>query len=57
VFLLVWDKDSSSERFLASINLCIETHIGSSLLDFFTTSWSLSHSGLCQFKISVFVPL
>jgi hypothetical protein len=29
---------------------------GSSLPDFFTTSRSPSHSGLCQFKITLFTP-
>jgi hypothetical protein len=41
---------------VASIHMCIITHIGSSLPDLFTTSWSPSHSGLCQFKITVFAP-
>jgi hypothetical protein len=33
------------------MHMCIATHTGSSLPDLFTTSWSPSHSGLCQFKI------
>jgi hypothetical protein len=48
--LLVWDKYNYTERFLAliaSMHLCIATHIGSSLPDLFTTSGSPSHSGLC----------
>jgi hypothetical protein len=58
-FLLVWDKDSYTERFLALLpcmHLCIATHIGSSLPDLFTTFWSPSHSGLCQLKITLFAP-
>jgi hypothetical protein len=60
VFLLVWDKDSYTECYLlsvASMHVCIATHIDSFLPDVFTTSWSPSHSGLCQFKISIFSPL
>jgi hypothetical protein len=34
--------------------LCIATHIGSFLPQLVTTSWSPSHSGLCQFKITLF---
>jgi hypothetical protein len=34
----------------------VQNHICSSLPDF-TTSWSSSHSGLCQFKITLFAPL
>jgi hypothetical protein len=37
--------------------MCITTQIGSSLTDLFTTSWSPSQSGLCQFKITLFAPL
>jgi hypothetical protein len=33
--------------------MCITTHISSSLPDLFATSWSLSHSDLCQFKMSL----
>jgi hypothetical protein len=36
------------------MHLCIATHIGSSLPDLFVISWSPSHSGLCQFKITLF---
>jgi hypothetical protein len=39
------------------MHLCIATHIGSSLLDLFTTPQSPSHGGLCQFKITIFAPL
>jgi hypothetical protein len=39
---------------IASMHMCITTHIGSSLPDLFTTSWSPSRSGLCQFKITIF---
>jgi hypothetical protein len=38
-FLLVWDKGSYTEAFLVLFPyMCISTHIGSSLPDFFTTS-------------------
>jgi hypothetical protein len=48
--LLIWDKDIYTKiPSLASIHLCVATHIGSFLPDLFTTSWSPSHSGLCQF--------
>jgi hypothetical protein len=58
-FLLVWDKDKLYREIpiIASIKMCIATHIGWSLPDLFTTSWFSSHSGLCQFKITVFAPL
>jgi hypothetical protein len=36
------------------MNLCFETYIGSSLSDLFTAPWFLSHSCLCQFKITLF---
>jgi hypothetical protein len=39
------------------MHMCIATHIGSFLPDLFTTSQSPSHSGLCQFKITIFAPL
>jgi hypothetical protein len=39
------------------MHMCIATQIGSSLPDLFTTSWSPSHSGLCHFNITLFVPL
>jgi hypothetical protein len=56
-FLLVWDKDSYTEiPSVASMHMCIST-IGSSLPDLFTTCWSPSHSGLSQFKITIFAPL
>jgi hypothetical protein len=56
--LLVWDKDSYTERFLVLLpctcvlqpELLIYTRL-------FTTSRSPSHSGLCQFKITLFAPL
>jgi hypothetical protein len=55
-FLLVWDKDNYTEiPSVGSTYLCIATHIGSSFPDLFTTSWSLSYSGLCQFKITLFL--
>jgi hypothetical protein len=57
-FLLVWDKDSYTEiPSIASMHRCITTRIGSSLPDLFTTSLSFSHSGLCQFKITILAPL
>jgi hypothetical protein len=47
VFLLVWDKDNYTEiPRVASMHLCIATHIGSSLPDLVTTSRSPSHRGL-----------
>jgi hypothetical protein len=57
--LLVWDKESYTDRFLALLpcTCVLQPHIISSLPDLFATSWSLSHSGLCQFKITVFTPL
>jgi hypothetical protein len=57
--LLAWDKDSYTKRFLALLpcTCCITTQIGSPLPDLFTTSQSRSHSGLCQFKITLFTPL
>jgi hypothetical protein len=52
--LLVWDKDNYTEiPSIASMYLYIAIHIGSSLTDLFTASWSPSHSGLCQFKITM----
>jgi hypothetical protein len=54
-FLLVWDKDSYPS--VASMHMYITTHIDSSLPDLFTASWSPSHNGLCQFKITLFAPL
>jgi hypothetical protein len=39
------------------MHMCITIQIGSSLPDLFTTSQSPSHSGLCQFKITLFTPL
>jgi hypothetical protein len=36
------------------MHVYITTHIGSSLPDLFTTSWSPSHSDLSQFKILLF---
>jgi hypothetical protein len=39
------------------VHLCIATYIGSSLPDLFLISWSPSHSGLCQLKITLFAPL
>jgi hypothetical protein len=54
VFFASLNKDSYTERFL---HMCITTHIGSSLPDLFTTFWSPSHSGLCQFKSTIFAPL
>jgi hypothetical protein len=53
-FLLVWDKGSYTERFLAFMHKCVTTRIGSSLPDLFTISRSPSHSGLCLFKITLF---
>jgi hypothetical protein len=54
-FLLAWDKDSSTEiPSIASMHMCITIRIGSSPPDLFTTSLSPSHSGLCQFKITLF---
>jgi hypothetical protein len=44
-FLLVWDKDSYTESFLA-LYLCIATHIGSLPPDLFTTSWSVASDSL-----------
>jgi hypothetical protein len=51
--LLVWDKDSYTERLLALLPcyFCIETHIGSSLPDLFTSSYSPSPSGLCSLRL------
>jgi hypothetical protein len=37
--------------------MCIITHIGSFLPDLLTTSYSPSHSGLCQFKTTIFTPI
>jgi hypothetical protein len=57
VFLLVWDKDSYTERFLVfpCTNVLqpklVHLYQTSSLL-----SWSPSHSGLYQFKITIFIP-
>jgi hypothetical protein len=39
---------------IAAMHMCITTRIDSSLPDLFTTSWSPSQSGLCQFKITIF---
>jgi hypothetical protein len=56
--LLAWDKDSYTERFPALLLCtCVTTWIGSTLPYLFTTSWSSSHSGLCQFKIALLAPL
>jgi hypothetical protein len=52
-----WVKCSYRERFLASIYKCVTTQVHSSLLDLYTGSWSSSHVDLCNFKISVLVPL
>jgi hypothetical protein len=55
VFLLVWDKDSYTKRFLALFPYtCV---LQTTLVHLFTTPWSPSHSGLCQFKIIIFAPL
>jgi hypothetical protein len=57
-FLLVWDKDSYKRiPNIASMHMCITICIGSSLPDLFTISQSPSHSGLCQFKITLSAPL
>jgi hypothetical protein len=57
-FLLVWDEDSYTERFLALLPCtCVLQSTGSSLSDLFATSSSPSHSGLCQFVITLFAPL
>jgi hypothetical protein len=57
-FLLVWAQDSCTEiPSVVSMHLCVATHTGSSLPDLFTTSWSPSHSGLCQVKITIFALL
>jgi hypothetical protein len=57
LFLLVWDKVSYTEiPSFVTMHLCIETNIDSSLPDLLITSWSPSHSGLCQFKITLFIP-
>jgi hypothetical protein len=59
VFLLVWDKDSYTKRFLALLpcTCVLQPTLVASLPDLFTTSWSPSHSGLCQFKITIFSPV
>jgi hypothetical protein len=38
---------------VASMHLYVTTHIGSFLPDLFATSWSPSHTGLCQIKITL----
>jgi hypothetical protein len=43
-----------SKRLWGSWGLPTAIHIGSSLSELFTTSWSPCHSGLCQFKITIF---
>jgi hypothetical protein len=57
-FLLVWDKDSYTETFLALLPCICELQphcfISTRPLHY---SWSPSHSGLCQFKITIFTPL
>jgi hypothetical protein len=49
---------SSSHRLftICCPHTCITAWTDSSLLDLFTTSHSPSHSGLCQFKITLFAP-
>jgi hypothetical protein len=56
--LLVWDKGSYTERFLALLPWTCElqstlVHSARSLHYFLFPS----HSGLCQFKITLFIPL
>jgi hypothetical protein len=54
--LLVWDKDSYTERFLALLP-------GTSVLQselihlYITTTQSPSHSSLCCFKVIILAPL
>jgi hypothetical protein len=57
--LLAWDKDNYTKRFLALLpcTCILQPKFGSSLSDLFTTSWSPSYSGLCQFKIALLAPL
>jgi hypothetical protein len=54
---LRWSEPYREIPSIASMHMCIITHIGSSQPDLFTTSWSPSHSGLCQFKTAIFSPL
>jgi hypothetical protein len=51
-----WVKDSYTERFLELLS-CTNVQVGSSLADLYTGSWSPSRVDLCQFKVSVLVPL
>jgi hypothetical protein len=57
-FLLLWGKDSYTERFLALLP-CTRvnyTQMDSSLPDLFTSSQSPSHIDLCHFKVTVLSP-
>jgi hypothetical protein len=49
--LLVWDKDSYTERFPST---CVLKPKLIHLSDLFTTSQSPSHSDLCHFKVTIF---
>jgi hypothetical protein len=57
-FLLVWDKDSYTERFLALLPCtCV---LSPELVHLYQTSWLLPghhHSGLCKFKITILAPV
>jgi hypothetical protein len=59
LLLLVWDKKYLYREIpsVASMHMCITTHINSFLPDLFTSSWSPWHNGLCQFKIIILAPL
>jgi hypothetical protein len=58
VILLVLVKDGCTEILsFTSMHMSVTIPIGSSLPDLFTTSSPPSHSGLCQFKITIFTPL
>jgi hypothetical protein len=57
VLRFCWGKDSYTERFLALLPwTCVLqfTLVHLYQTDLFTTFWSPSHSGLCQFKIIIF---
>jgi hypothetical protein len=58
-FLLVWGKDSYTKRLLVllpctCVSLPALVHLCQTSL---LLPWSPSHSGLCQFKITIFAPL
>jgi hypothetical protein len=58
VFLLVWDKDSCTERFLVLLPYtCVLQLKLAYLPDPFTTSQSPSHSDLCRFKVTILATL